>query len=131
MNKLTPITLLLLTAPFAVAQAPVLFEGPLGAIPENPEVVVREGTMAPGRRAALPHRHDAYVYLYVIEGAMELQLEGGEVKRYSAGEVFSEKPDDVHVMTANPSDTEPTRYLIVTIKSEGAPFAVAVDRENH
>lgn len=86
-----------------------------------------EITMGPGLEAPV-HRHDAYVYVYVIEGTVDMQVKGGEVKRLSAGQVFTETPDDVHTVMRNPSETESARFVSFVIKTAGAP-GMTVARE--
>src|SRR5690606_16216318 len=104
------------------------FTSPLPELPSNREVAVVEIAVPPGEGTGSPvHRHDAYVYVYVIEGTLELQLEGGDVHRVEAGQVFTETPDDVHVLTRNVSDTEPARFVAFMIKEAGAPLTKPVE----
>ena len=107
---------LLLPAP---AQ-PQLLSLPLPDIPDDPEALVIEVELAPGQ-ASQPHRHHAYVFVYVLEGVVEMQVAGGELQRLSAGEMFHETPADVHTVSRNPSTTERARILVHFIKEAGAP----------
>jgi len=82
---------------------------------------------APG--AASPaHRHDADVFVYVLEGRVVMQVAGGEEVTLTAGETFHESPSDVHVVSRNASDTEPARILAFLVKEEDAPATVPVER---
>lgn len=103
-----------------------LFEGALPALPPNQEVVIQEITLPPGQ-VGRAHRHDAYVYVYVVEGAVDMQVDGGEVVRVSAGEVFVETPDNVHTMNNNASATEPARFIAFLIKDADKPVVLPAD----
>jgi quercetin dioxygenase-like cupin family protein len=69
------------------------------------------------------------VYVYVVEGAVDMQVEGGEIEHVRAGQVFVETPEDVHLLMTNPSETEPVRFVAFIIKAAGAPVARPVDGE--
>jgi quercetin dioxygenase-like cupin family protein len=84
------------------------------------EVLMIEVTFAPG--AADPvHRHDAHGFIYVLEGSIVMQVEGGEEVTLTAGQTFYEGPSDLHIVGRNASDTVPARFLAVLVKNEGAP----------
>jgi quercetin dioxygenase-like cupin family protein len=51
-----------------------------------------------------------------VEGAVDMQVDGGEVVRVSTGEVFTETPDNVHTMNNNASATEQARFIAFIIK---------------
>ncbi|MEU7824894.1 cupin domain-containing protein [Catellatospora sp. NPDC049133] len=79
----------------------------------------------PGSRA-VPHRHgQAFVYAYVLNGAVRSQLEGQPVQTYSAGQNWVEPPGAHHVLTENTSATEPAKLLVVFISNTGDPIRVA------
>jgi quercetin dioxygenase-like cupin family protein len=63
------------------------------------------------------------VYVFVLEGEVELQTEGGEPHRYKAGEAFIEAQNRRH-QAFNVADT-PTRLLVVFVGEEGKPTTVA------
>jgi quercetin dioxygenase-like cupin family protein len=77
----------------------------------------------PGGRSS-PHRHDASVFVYVLEGAVTMQVAGGSPVTLKAGETFHESPNDVHVTSANASSTAPAKFLVHMIKNKGAPPSV-------
>src|SRR4051812_33490660 len=103
------ILLALLAAPWcAVAAEPApaistkaLEKLPLTGIPGK-EGLVLEVTIPPGG-SSLPHRHDADVFVYVLEGSVVMQVAGGEPKTLAAGQTFHESPRDVHVRSENAS----------------------------
>ncbi len=42
--------------------------------------------------ASLPHRHDADVFVYVLEGSIVMQVDGQEPKTLGVGQTFHESP---------------------------------------
>jgi quercetin dioxygenase-like cupin family protein len=128
MNKILTMMLLALLFPSAISAqgSGALYQGLLPTLPPNREVVIQEITLPPGRIGSA-HRHDAYVWVYVVEGAIDMQVQGGEVTRVNAGEVFVESPDDIHTMSNNPSSTEPAKFLAILIKEAGVPVVLPVD----
>jgi quercetin dioxygenase-like cupin family protein len=79
---------------------------PLPALPENQEMRVVEVNLAPGQGSE-PHRHNAHVFVYVLEGRVNMKASSGELMTLSPGEMFYESPDDVHEISQNASSTEP------------------------
>ncbi|MEP6884974.1 MAG: cupin domain-containing protein [Gammaproteobacteria bacterium] len=75
--------------------------------------------------ASLPHRHDAQVFVYVLEGELEMQVAGNPVVKLRAGQTFYESPSDVHVVSANASKTKPAKFLVFIVKDKGAPVSRA------
>jgi quercetin dioxygenase-like cupin family protein len=58
-------------------------------------------------RVSQPHRHYADLFVYVLEGSVITQVEGGSAQTVHAGEVFYESPTDVHIVSRNASKTLP------------------------
>lgn len=78
----------------------------------------------PGARA-LPHRHgDAFVYAYVLEGAVSSELEGESAHVYHQGENWSEAPGAHHLVTENTSATAPAKLLVAFVAPSGSPLKV-------
>ena len=73
--------------------------------------------------ASLPHRHDAQVFVYVLEGELNMQIAGGPAVRLRRGQTFYESPADVHVVSANASKTAPATILVFIVKDKGAPVS--------
>jgi quercetin dioxygenase-like cupin family protein len=71
--------------------------------------------------ASLPHRHDAQVFVYVLEGQIKMQVSGGPVVTLGPGQTFYESPTDVHAVSANASKTKPAKFLVFIVKDKGAP----------
>ncbi len=71
--------------------------------------------------ASLPHRHDAQVFVYVLEGAMTMQVSGGAPVTVHPGETFYEAPEDIHLVSANASLTAPAKILVFMVKDKARP----------
>src|SRR3954463_3231282 len=89
------------------------------------EALVRANTYPPGSSNP-PHRHDAHVFLHILEGQLIVQLKGGQPVTLNAGDTYYESPADVHVMSKNPSATVPVKALIFMVKQQGAPATTLV-----
>jgi quercetin dioxygenase-like cupin family protein len=84
------------------------------------EVLMSTVTYPPGG-ASPPHRHDAQVFVYVLEGELIMQVQGAPKVTLKPGETFYESPTDVHSVSANASQTAPAKFLVFIIKNKGAP----------
>jgi quercetin dioxygenase-like cupin family protein len=88
----------------------------------------KEGTIvmveyAPGGSDP-PHRHNAYAFVYVLEGAVVMQVTGGKEVTLGPGQTFYESPEDVHTVSRNASTTKPAKLLAFHVKQKGAPITV-------
>ena|SRR5580698_3259815 len=70
------------------------------------------------------HRHNAQVFVYVLEGSVVMQVRGGKEMTLQPGQTFYESPSDVHVVGRNASKTEPAKFLVFFVKDKGAPVLV-------
>ena len=102
-----------------------LLNMPLPALPENQEILVSEVNVAPGQESA-PHRHNAHVVVYVLEGQINMQVAGGKLVTLSPGDIFYENPNDIHSVSQNASDTESAKFLVHIIKTVGVPISTPV-----
>jgi len=82
------------------------------------EIVSVIGTLAPGGRTAR-HKHPVPVFVYLLEGELEVQSEGGEPRQYQTGDAFLESVDRWHQAFNNGSS--PTKLLVVFVGEEGKP----------
>jgi quercetin dioxygenase-like cupin family protein len=73
-----------------------------------------------------PHGHNAYVLVFVLEGALEMKLRGTPLVTVRAGESFVEHPEDVHEISRNASQTERAKFLVVALKATGLPLSISV-----
>jgi quercetin dioxygenase-like cupin family protein len=76
--------------------------------------------------ASIPHRHNAQVFVYVLEGAVKMQVQGSEPVTLGPGETFYEGPDDIHTVSANASQSRPARILVFIVKDKAAPISTPV-----
>src|SRR4051794_20487074 len=72
------------------------------------------------------HRHNAYAFIYVLEGSVVMQVKGGNPMTLTAGQTFFEGPDDVHTVSRNASSTQPAKLLVFLVKKKGAPVLVPI-----
>ena len=72
------------------------------------------------------HRHNAHVFVYVLEGSIVMQVAGGKEVTLKPGETFYENPGDVHTVGRNASATEPAKFVVFMVKDKGAPVSVPV-----
>lgn len=90
---------------------------------DNPEVRMLTLTVAPGATSHA-HRHTGPVFAYILEGAIENQVDPEPAKTYTAGDFFYEPPMHVHRQLKNLSATEPAKILIVEIGEKGKTFTI-------
>jgi quercetin dioxygenase-like cupin family protein len=91
------------------------FNQPITNIPGKSLIAV-EVDYAPG--AASPshvHAKSAFIYAYVVSGAIESQVNDGPKRVYRAGESFHETPGSSHPVSRNASKTEPAKLLAVFV----------------
>jgi quercetin dioxygenase-like cupin family protein len=67
------------------------------------------------------HRHDAHVFVYVLEGSVIMQVEGGKAVTLGPGETFYESPKDVHSVSKNASATKSAKFLVFIVKDKEKP----------
>ena len=72
------------------------------------------------------HRHNAHAFLYVLEGIIVMQVEGGKPVTLTPGQTFYEGPSDVHVVGCNASNTKPAKFIVFLVKDKGAPVLIPV-----
>src|SRR5262249_61395065 len=66
------------------------------------EMVMITVEKAPGGSGPI-HRHNAHAYVYVLEGSLVMQVEGGKEVTLTSGQTFYEGPKDIHVVGRNAS----------------------------
>jgi quercetin dioxygenase-like cupin family protein len=70
------------------------------------------------------HRHNAYAFVYVLNGSLVMQVEGEEAITLGPGETFFESPQHVHTVSRNASTTMPVSFLVFFVKQKDAPISV-------
>ena len=73
------------------------------------------------------HTHHAQAFVYVLDGAIVMQVRGGAPVTLTAGDTFYEGPDDVHIVGRNASQTAPAKFLVFLVKDKGAPLLTPVE----
>src|SRR5215467_5048987 len=68
------------------------------------------------------HRHNAHAFLYVLEGAVVMQVKGGKEVTLTPGQTFYEGPNDIHTVGRNASNTKPAKFVVFFVKDKGAPI---------
>jgi quercetin dioxygenase-like cupin family protein len=134
MNRLNRLGLLLvfMLAAFGVPAAaavpgPVLTElmtKELGDLPGK-EMLAITVEYPPGGADPV-HRHDAHVFVYVLEGSVVMGLRGGKEVTLTRGMTYYEGPGDVHTVSRNASSTKPARFLVVFVKDKGLDAVLPV-----
>lgn len=90
---------------------------------------VVEVTYAPG--AASPeHSHPCPVIGYVASGELRTQVKGTAEITYKAGDAFYEPPNGVHLVSANPSQTESAKLLAVFVCDHDAELSMPVGNDS-
>ena len=130
MRTLAPI---LFTLCLAVA-GPLAFAGSGRVDP----IMVKQLADVPGKEAMMItvtyepggadeiHRHDAHVFVYVLEGSIVMQVKGQPAVTLNAGQSFYEAPDDIHVVGKNASSSERAKFLVMLIKKTNASPVIPV-----
>jgi quercetin dioxygenase-like cupin family protein len=87
-------------------------------------VTIRRTERDPGN-ASGPHRHPgSHTFGYVLEGAYEVKIDDGPVRKLGPGETFYEPPNALHAVSRNGSATQPVKYLVIQITDPTKPQTV-------
>jgi quercetin dioxygenase-like cupin family protein len=108
--------------------APPLMTRDLAGIPGK-EAIVLTVEYGPGE-SSRPHRHDANVFVYVLEGTITMQVKGGPAVTLHPGQTYYEGPSDIHTVSENASKTAPAKILVFIVKDKGTPVTRAVTAED-
>lgn len=67
--------------------------------------------------ASQPHTHakSAFIYAYIVSGAIESQVDNEPAHVYTAGQAFYEEPGAHHRISRNASKSEPAKLLAVFV----------------
>ncbi|WP_310567528.1 cupin domain-containing protein [Hydrogenophaga sp.] len=87
------------------------------------EMISVIGTLEKDGRTPL-HMHPVPVYVYVMEGEIELRTDGSAPQRYKAGQAFIESQNRRH-QAFNVAAGGPSRLLVVFVGEAGKPTTVA------
>jgi len=109
-----------LAAPAHAAPQPIvvpIMQKDVGDVPGR-EMLMLSVEYPPGAVETI-HRHDAYAFVYVLEGSIIEQVRGGNEVTLTPGQTFYEGPNDVHTVGRNASTTKPAKFLVVMLKKKG------------
>ncbi len=84
----------------------------------------------PGAKST-PHTHGCAVVVYVISGAMRMQVRGGPDSVYRAGGTFYERPTDVHQRSDNASATDSAHFTATFVCDHVGPLSTPVPPTDH
>jgi quercetin dioxygenase-like cupin family protein len=87
---------------------------------EGKEAHMWVAEIAPGAATA-KHSHPTPRFVYVMEGSVTVEFEGGSTQDFTAGEGFQEKPGVEHTFR-NASTTEAAKALGFQIAGRGQPL---------
>ena len=91
------------------------FEAAIPNIPGKSLIAVEVDYPPGAASASHTHAKSAFIYAYVISGAIESKVNDGETYIYRAGECWSEPPNALHSISRNASETEPAKLLAVFV----------------
>ena len=111
------------TQPTSAQQQPIkrtdLLKMDLAEIKDN-EMHVWVADISPGA-ATGRHLHPTPRFVYVLEGAVVLEMDGKPPQTFKAGQAFAEAPDEVHNFR-NASTTESAKALGFQYAGKGQPL---------
>jgi quercetin dioxygenase-like cupin family protein len=93
----------------------VNFQHAIPNIPGKSLIAVVVDYAPGGASAAHKHAESAFIYGYVVSGAIESQVNDGPRQIYRAGESFYEPPGASHRVSRNASKSEPAKLLAVFV----------------
>lgn len=102
----------------------LLLTQPLDGLPGKVAMIV-EISAPPGFETP-NHLHPGHMFLYVVEGAVEILVEGQPPTWLQAGDAVYETPN-MPMVGRNASTTEGARLLVIAIADDGAPLTVPVE----
>ncbi|AXF17545.1 cupin domain-containing protein [Paraburkholderia caledonica] len=91
------------------------FQHAIPNIPGKSLIAVVVDYAPAGASHAHEHAKSAFIYAYVVSGAIESQVDDGPKRIYHAGESFFEEPGAVHRVSRNASKTKPAKLLAVFV----------------
>ncbi len=124
LTRLSVVLLCLITGPLMAQEARVtqLLSKDLTDLP-NKEGLIITVEYPPGGSDPI-HRHNAHVFVYVLDGSVVMQVKGGKEITLTPGQSFYEGPADVHVVSRNASNVKPAKFVVFFVKDKGAPVLV-------
>lgn len=91
------------------------FDAPIPNIPGKSLIAVQVDYLPGAASPAHTHAKSAFIYAFVISGAIESKVDDGPPRIYRAGESWSETRGAIHAISRNASQTEPAKLLAVFV----------------
>ena len=91
------------------------------------EIQMREILFAPGWTAPR-HYHNSDLFIYVISGGFEVELEGAGLKTYTDGQALRMKPN-TPMDARNSSTVNPLKLAVFQVGNPDSPFVVPIDEQ--
>ncbi|MEH6402699.1 MAG: cupin domain-containing protein [Sneathiella sp.] len=66
------------------------------------------------------HQHEAFVFVYVLEGQVVSQINKQAAVVYTAGDHWLEQPGDSHSKTQNPNEDKAAKLLVIFVARDSA-----------
>lgn len=104
------------------ARSGLAFDQPLPAMDGQKLLMKVADVRVPPGASSAPHRHGCAVVVYVISGAMRMQVRGGRDSVYRQGETFFERPTDVHQVSANASAVDSAHFTATFVCDHAGPL---------
>ena len=98
-----------------VEQVKPVFEHPLPNAEGKSMIAVVVSYPPAAKSAAHHHAPSAFIYAYVLSGAIRSQVGDAPARVYTVGEGFYELPGSHHRISENASNTEPASLLAVFV----------------
>jgi quercetin dioxygenase-like cupin family protein len=73
------------------------------------------------------HRHGGAVTAYVLKGTVRSHVSGQELADFKPGQTFFEPVGSIHLVSENPSQTEPAELLATIVHPKGATLTAFID----
>ena len=89
------------------------------------EIQMREILFAPGWKAPR-HYHNSDLFIYVISGEFEVDMEGSGLITYTDGQALRMKPN-TPMDARNPSAEKPLKLAVFQVGNPDLPFMVPVE----
>lgn len=102
------------------AEVTPLFSKDLADMPGKEGVMITV-TFPPGSTDPI-HRHNAHTFIYVLEGSIIMQVEGGKQVTLTPRQTFYEGPTDVHTVGRNASTTAPAKFVVFFLTDKKSPL---------
>lgn len=101
------------------AREGMLLQKDISAYAKSDMVLTVRELEFPPKFKGTKHRHPGPVVVCVLEGSVEIALEGQTPKAYERGQCFSEEPHQLHLYSRNVSETEPVQIISYILSRNG------------